>query len=239
MDTPQTWNLYAGVYPERSRRVADNPTTDTDPTGLSSQYNTNGGCATLRNCTDDRQSLDHPPGQELNSGTSTNQANMLTATVQGQGNDPTLNLGGTKVNVTLTPAMVDGRNSVVMKADPQGCSNCGWAQTVSQKGAFSTAAHTDREVGGQPLYPASYPLNELWDAPGVAAGNAATFRAVSSLGVANGKTFEVRGSMTWGYSVDKSGHISPYGPRVATPDEERKSIQILRRDSPSWTITGP
>ncbi|HUZ47105.1 MAG TPA: hypothetical protein VMW54_10760, partial [Terriglobia bacterium] len=63
---------------------ADNPTTDTDPTGLSSQYNTNGGCATLRNCNDDRQSLDHPPGQELNSGTSTNQANMLTNKTQGQ-----------------------------------------------------------------------------------------------------------------------------------------------------------
>jgi len=75
MDTPQTWNLYA--------YVADNPTTDTDPTGLSSQDNTNGGCATLRNCNDDRKSLDHPPGQELNSGTNTNQANMLTATVQG------------------------------------------------------------------------------------------------------------------------------------------------------------
>jgi len=74
MDTPQTWNMYA--------YVADNPTTDTDPTGLSSQYNTNGGCATLRNCTDDRQSLDHPPGQELNSGTTTNQANMLTNKTQ-------------------------------------------------------------------------------------------------------------------------------------------------------------
>ena len=76
MDTPETWNMYA--------YVADNPTTDTDPTGLSSQYNTNGGCATLRNCNDDRKSLDHPPGQELNSGTTTNQANMLTNTTQSQ-----------------------------------------------------------------------------------------------------------------------------------------------------------
>jgi hypothetical protein len=63
---------------------------------------------------------------------------------------------------------------------------------------------------------------------------------VTTLGVAdkNSKTFKVTGSMTWGYKIDKNGNVSGVAPRVATKTEQARSIAVLRRESPAWTI-GP
>ena len=69
---------------------------------------------------------------------------------------------------------------------------------------------------------------------------AGTFTAVTTLGVANNnsKTFQVTGSMTWGYKIDKNGNVSGIAPRVATAAEQARSIAVLRRESPTWSI-GP
>ena len=159
----------------------------------------------------------------------------------GQSTDPMLNLGGAKVKVTLQPGTYDGNPGAQMQADPQGCANCSWAQTVSRTGYGAEAPHTDRTMAGQPTYPNSYPTNQLYDFPNAAQGHAGTFRAVSSVGFADPKArvFDVIGSMTWGYDVNENGNVTPYGPRVATPAEQFQSIQILQLGSPTWIVVGP
>ncbi len=131
-----------------------------------------------------------------------------------------------------------------MQADPQGCDNCRWAQTYSRTGDDAEATQTDREPSSeaQPLYPGGTPSpNEFWDFPKNEPGHAGTFRAVTSLGEADvdTKTFDVTGSITWGYSVDENGNVTPYQVRYATPTEQQQSMQVLQRDSPSWNIVGP
>ncbi|MHB8486277.1 MAG: RHS repeat-associated core domain-containing protein [Candidatus Acidiferrales bacterium] len=155
-----------------------------------------------------------------------------------QQNDPTLNLGGTKVNVSLSAAEIDGGKGAVIDAYPQGCSDCRWTQTVTRTGNPTEATHTDREAGSgaQPLYPGGAPPNNFYDAP--YSHGAGSFKAVTTLGIVNGKSFKVLGSMTWGYSLSKNGGVTLSGPRVATRAEQAHSIAVLRRDSPSWNI-GP
>jgi hypothetical protein len=67
-----------------------------------------------------------------------------------------------------------------------------------------------------------------------------TFTAVTTLGVAGkaNKTFKIIGSIAWGYKIDKKGNVLGMAPRVATKAEQERSIAVLRRESPAWTI-GP
>ncbi len=149
-------------------------------------------------------------------------------------NQTTLNLNGTNVDVTF---------GAVIDANPQGaCDNCHWAQTVTRTGDPTQPTHTDREAqsGPQPLYPggvhAGNDAANLSDKP--RSSNPGTFTAVSTLGVADkaNKTFKVTGSITWGYKIDKNGNVSGLAPRAATKAEQARSIAVLRRESPTWTI---
>ncbi len=83
-------------------------------------------------------------------------------------------------------------------------------------------------------------MNGFYDEPSTPKGESGTFMAVTTLGVADqkSKTFEVLGSMTWGYKIDKGGNVTTMGPRVATRGEQAGSIAVLKRDSPGWAI-GP
>jgi RHS repeat-associated protein len=148
-----------------------------------------------------------------------------------------LNVGGVKVNVTLSTAQINGEPGAIIDAHPQGCNDCRWAQTVTATGE---APHTDREADprsqAQPLYPGGDRHNELYDTPH--SSDPRSFTAVSTLGIVNGKNFKPVGSITWGYTVSANGKITLSNPRVATNDQKTASIAVLRRDSPSWNI-GP
>jgi len=176
-------------------------------------------------------------------------SNLLALTAPGAQqqaqNQTTLNLNGTNVDITFNAAeFSNGQKGAVIDANPQGaCDNCRWAQTVSRTGDDAHGARTDRDPqsGPQPLYPtgihAGNDAANLSDKP--RSNNPGTFTAVSTLGVADkaNKTFKVTGSMTWGYKIDKSGNVSGVAPRVATKAEQARSIAVLRRESPGWTIS--
>jgi hypothetical protein len=152
-----------------------------------------------------------------------------------------LTLGGTKVDVALGAGeFTDRQKGAFIEAYPQGCDNCRWAQTTSRTGAAAHEERTDREAqsGAQPLYPTGVPVNNFSDRP--RSNQTGTFTAVTTLGIADrkNKTFKVLGAMTWGYKIDKNGNVSGVAPRVATKAEQVRSIAVLRRESPTWTI-GP
>jgi hypothetical protein len=171
---------------------------------------------------------------------------VLIHELQGAQNQTTLNLNGTKVDITFYAAeFSDGQKGVEIDANPQGtCDNCRWAQTVSKTGAEAHGPRTDRQAqqGPQPLYPtgvhAGNDAANLSDRP--RSSRPGTLTAVSTLGVADqvNKTFKVIGSITWGYQIDKDGNVSGMAPRLATKAEQARSIAILKRESPAWTI-GP
>ena len=153
----------------------------------------------------------------------------------------TLNLGGRKVDVTFSAIETNtGNRGVTIDAKPQGCGDCRWAQTTTKTGEHGHGPRTDRELPSQPLYPTTERMNGFHDEPSTPKGESGTFTAVTTLGVADQetKTFEVLGSMTWGYKIDKGGNVAPMGPRVATRGEQAGSVAVLKRDSPGWTI-GP
>ncbi|HXH51285.1 MAG TPA: hypothetical protein VNM47_18250 [Terriglobia bacterium] len=152
-----------------------------------------------------------------------------------------IKLGDTwvKINPLKGEDFGQGQHGVDLQAFPQGCDNCSWAQTVKRTGYGAEPEHTDRVKQEQPMYPSNgLPTNKLWDDPASTVGQAGTFRAVSTLGVPNyeERTFTYKGSMTWGYQIDEYGNVTPYQPRLATPAEQQRSIQILQRESPGWTI---
>jgi RHS repeat-associated protein len=241
LSNPQTLNLYA--------MVADNPETFADLDGHGDCQDHGDSCESkkdpdftgdaLGNYNYQRsQSSSQQSSSQPNSGNATDQNTGQSAQ---NGTKTTLTLGGTKVDVTLSAAQTEaGGNGVVIEANPQGCADCRWAQTVTRTGTAPLATQTDRALPNQPLSPSGDRPNQLWDFPSTQKGGSATFTAVSTLGVADqvNKSFKVLGSMTWGYKVDKSGNITVIGPRAATRVEQARSTAVLKRDSPTWTI-GP
>jgi hypothetical protein len=45
-----------------------------------------------------------------------------------------------------------------------------------------------------------------------------------------------RSYFIWGYKIDEKGNVAGMAPRVATKGEQERSIAVLRRESPAWTI---
>jgi RHS repeat-associated protein len=157
-----------------------------------------------------------------------------------------LTLGDKSVSGTYAAAQESssGRRGMLIEASSQDCKGCNWAQTVSRTGNPAVSAHADRDAPDQPLYPISPGpggANYFHDLPLNHVGGHGSFRAVTSIGVAdfNKNTFKVLGSMTWGYDLKQNGDVTVHAPRVSTGAEQRGSIAILRRDSPSWKIIGP
>ena len=59
---------------------------------------------------------------------------------------------------------------------------------------------------------------------------------VSTMGIAAANTFNVKGSLTWGFSVNKAGQVSFSGVRLATPAEQRGSLIVWRGATGMQTI---
>jgi hypothetical protein len=152
-----------------------------------------------------------------------------------------IKLGGKTVKYSLYAAKIGNGKGAVMDAYPQGCDECRWAQTVSRTGSGAMDEQTDvlPIEKGQPIYPTGSPtLNNFSDQPN--SQEPGSFTAVTSLGIPDrsAKTFNVLGSMTWGYALDAGGNVITTGPRISSAAEQERSMGVLRRDSPGWTI-GP
>ena len=232
LTNPQTLNLYA--------MVRDNPETFADLDGHDSiatliGYQVN--AMLQKDEAEQEAAYDYRNHDWVTVPTS---GNTLTAEAEEQ------NLGGVKVDVSISAIETSaGNRGVEMQANPQGCGDCRWAQTTTRTGTDAHAATTDRAdtriVGVQPLYPTTERMNGFYDQPSTQKGGSGTFRATTTLGIADqkNKTFKVLGSMTWGYNLDKKGNVTVIAPRAATGGEQTRSINVLRRDSPLWTISGP
>ncbi|MFZ0747373.1 MAG: RHS repeat-associated core domain-containing protein [Terracidiphilus sp.] len=152
----------------------------------------------------------------------------------------TLNLGGVKVKVTYTFGSIFSNylGGMQITADPQNCDGCTWAQVFSRTGAGATSLTQDG-AGIGPLYGQENPNvpSEFYDTPANTA--AGTFNATALVGAANigGKSFSATGAMTYGYSINGSGCVTmTTAPRVATPREMNRAIQLLQSNSPAWQI---
>ncbi|HEY6386974.1 MAG TPA: RHS repeat-associated core domain-containing protein, partial [Candidatus Acidoferrum sp.] len=246
LTNPQTLNLFA--------MVSDDPETSADLDGhiqLSSSGGGVGGTG-IESCSWFGEGADGTTasGCGPSANVSANQADdaqQAEAAKQKAQNQTTLNLNGTNVDVTFNAAeFSNGQTGAVIDANPQGaCDNCRWAQTVSRTGEDAHGARTDREPDPtsqtQPLYPGGVHKGNdaanFHDEP--SSSKPGTFSAVTTLGVADkaNKTFKVTGSMTWGYKIDKNGNVSGMAPRVATKAEQARSLAVLKRESPGWTIS--
>jgi RHS repeat-associated protein len=152
----------------------------------------------------------------------------------------TLNLGGVKVKVTYTFGSIFSNylGGMQITADPQNCVNCTWAQVFSRTGAGATPLTQDGTGIGL-LYGQENPIvpSEFYDTPANTA--AGTFNATALVGAANigGKSFSATGAMTYGYSINRSGCVKmTTAPRVASPREMNRAIQLLQSNSPTWQI---
>jgi hypothetical protein len=124
---------------------------------------------------------------------------------------------------------------VEITATPKGCDNCDWAQTVNGTGIKGTKADIQKDANGNTADPHKYPFaapsatpGQLYDRPERSAAPA-HLNFVSTMGVAAGNTFNVKGSLTWGFSVSRGGQVTFSGVRVARPAEQRGSLVIWRR----------
>ena len=231
LDDPQTWNMYA--------YVRNNPTTLNDPSGLTPPPLDLGDPPDY--------TADSPTGVYVDTGLLADYSGVTSVENPPASEKPpeqqtaTLNLGGVEVEYSpLQPLQFwNGNRGTEMNATAQDCSGCAWAQTVTRTGDPTDPTHTDRDKADQPLYPAGNSPANLWDRPSThQPSGSGTFTAVSTLGVADAdrKTFKVLGSMTWGYAIDSKGSVTTSGPRVSTRTEQARSIDVLKRETPQWTI---
>ena len=74
--------------------------------------------------------------------------------------------------------------------------------------------------------------------PAMERGYTGKLTFVTMLGTYDRKnmTFHVKGSMTYGFSVDKAGNVNGSPPRLATPREQREAMAVVRSEFPSWKI---
>jgi RHS repeat-associated protein len=100
----------------------------------------------------------------------------------------TLTLGRVKVDVTFSAIETSaGNRGVEIEANPQGCGDCRWAQTTTRTGTDAHSSKTDRALPNQPLYPTTERMNGFYDQPSTQKGGAGTFRATTTLGIADQK----------------------------------------------------
>jgi RHS repeat-associated protein len=229
LTNPQTLNLYA--------MVSDNPESFADLDGHF--WFPDGWYAQVLGEVPGAQAMAAAQSVTANANQGNNSASPQTevTTITGSG-EKTVNLGGVEVKVQWksfvdeqkdsngNTANVEGRGMEIT-ATPQGCSNCQWAQTVS--GSSVRGTHADTQPGANPK---QYPFTastehpgQLYDRPASPAAPASK-SFVSTLGTSDGKSFQPKGSIKWGYSVDSKGKVTVDAPRVATRTEQTRSLAV-------------
>jgi hypothetical protein len=204
--------------------VRNNPTTDTDPTGL-------GGDANPR--VDDYYKTGEVTSvscQPSVAGSCEPAQNQSQGAGQSSGT-ATFNLSGATVAFSWATYTEPQGRGVEIEATVKGCDSCVWAQTVSGPD-IKGGVKADIQPGADPQkYPftggGTHP-NDLYDRPERSSAPA-SLNFVSTMGVSAGKTLNVKGSLTWGFSVNKSGEVRFSGVRVSKPAEQRGSLAIWRK----------
>lgn len=144
----------------------------------------------------------------------------------------TFNLGGTPVKFSWETYSEPEGSGVKIEATPEGCNNCVWAQTVSGRD-IKGGAKADTQPGADPKkYPftgATEHPGQLYDRPERPLSASTSLSYVSTMGVSDGKTLNVKGSLTWGFSVSKGGQVRFSGVRPSTVGEQRGSLIIWKR----------
>ena len=161
----------------------------------------------------------------------------------------TVKLGGIPVDIkwtTMLRTQTDQNGNITATlsrgveiiGQPDGCDNCRWAQTVSGTGFKGTQA--DTELGAdpkqQPFTVSTEHPGELWDYP-KRSEVPANLSFVSTAGVPGGKVFYILGSITWGFHVSANGSLIFNGTRLATADEQARSLGVWR-GATGW-LTSP
>jgi RHS repeat-associated protein len=253
LTNPQTLNLYS--------MVADDPESFADLDGHGCYLSLNGGGGI--NCSGDTwlpyAKTGEGNGAPGNSGVAATpaasgaemqlvanqQANQNTNQQQaGNGGQISLTLGDTKVAGEYSFGGIgqlgpDSRPMLgaVVDANAIGCTNCFWVQTIENTGEKQK---TDVPPGSNsPLYVTAFTSQGNYhDTPSREKGLAGASTLVTILGATDPKkeTFNAKGAMTYGYSVDKQGKVTGSAPRLATKQELRQALAVVRREYPEWKI---
>jgi RHS repeat-associated protein len=215
LTNPQTLNLYA--------MVSDNPESFADLDGHM-WFPALGGCAdsALGSC-----------NPQSNPGTATQNAGTAQNQNQGAGTDhgtASFTLGG--ITVTFKWQVNQEQGGVDITATPTKCDDCEWAQTVSGTGVESgkTKADIQKDREGNEYDAHKYPFaaptehpGQLFDQPARSV-SPASVQYTSTVGTSDGKSFNPKGSLVWGFSKDSNGSVSFSGVRPAAPSEQKQSL---------------
>jgi RHS repeat-associated protein len=224
---PQSWNMYSYVM--------NNPLRFTDPADKSWEQWERGDNEDYALDGSDTMASVAARAQVMGDDVFETMSNFAAAV-----SNQVLNLGGTNVDSSVSAAQdANGRKGADTFLTPSGCDECRWVQTDSRTGEGEHPERADPGYAGDPLYPQlppGYPGNILADSP--RSRETGTFTAVSTLGIADVKahTFTIKGSVTWGYSVDRSGTVSATGPEISTVTEQNRSLAALRTQYLEWSI---
>ena len=226
LTNPQTLNLYA--------MVSDNPESFVDLTGHGCEITAPGGITCTNVMAINRPNITGEDQNKASQKTGTGTGQSTTQKAQGAGQNSgnlTFDLGG--VAVKFTWDVIQSEGGVDITATPAGCDSCEWAQTVSGTGvAGGTKADIQKDSYGNEADPHKYPFvapnenpGQLFDSPARSAGPAKV-SLVSTMGTSDGKTFHPNGSLVWGFSESKSGHVRFEGVRQSTAAEQKQSLKI-------------
>jgi RHS repeat-associated protein len=224
LTNPQTLNLYA--------MVSDNPETFADLDGHCGKVTLPGALA------DPCPNVQTSGAATLGDGQRPGDGTQKSPTQQTQ---TVLDLNGIKVKVTYSFGAIfsNYQGGMEIKADPQNCANCMWAQVVTRTG---TDAEGPKKDGGGigPLYGTEGgSKNEFYDTPANGKGSSGTFKGIAVIGVAdvNGKSFTAKGAMVYEYRINGHGGVKMViKPRAATSREQLGTIRVLKNHSPDWQI---
>ena len=236
LDDPQTWNMYA--------YARNNPTTVTDPSGLSPQL---AGGSEIPSPID-AAALRFWDNGGLGPQVESEYSREELAAVSQQQNSPqwtpttvTLHAGSPSA-ITLTiytsPTAQGGGPGMTILVYPTACDNCGWMQTVNASN--EPHAHVDfkKESGSanDPARVLGYTngtrQNVLYDSPQFKGGTTnGSKQFVSTIGYMEGGKFHPEGSITWGFTL-AGGKVTPATPRESRAREQAGSFGLIRREYP-------
>ena len=236
---PQSLNLYD--------YIGDNPTSGVDVDGHAP-----GGTTGAEDCangavTECAPQTSQPPSQapQKNPTTTAPQKNIPTATAHQQTEPLTVNKKFHFSVTTWSTTDEAGMKGMTIEAIPSNCANCKWIQTVNVNGkaktdySFGVASSVDPApiFGNNTDVPNGQYI--LFDSPNVYPSQMSGYKyMVSTFGTRVGNTFNVYGSITWGFSVS-GPNVNVMVPRQSSAAEQRGSLSIIHSQYPDLHINLP